>query len=244
MSDGVGERFKLLSYNVHRGRSAFRRRDITASVAEILDFSSADAVCLQEVWRDEGFDVHRFEEHTRARWDHRVFAQTAAFRRGVQGNAVLSRMPVAAWRHFDVSIPHREPRGLLQATLQPRGGSREVELFCVHFGLKATERRRQVELLTRFIDEHIAPDAPLFIAGDFNDWRCELTGAFERGLGMKEVMCEAGGKLGRTYPALAPFLPLDRIYFRNGRLKRARIVRDRACLMLSDHLPIEAEFEL
>ncbi len=239
----TGERFKLLSYNVHRGRSAIRRRDICSHVAQILDFSSADAVCLQEVWQDEGFDAHRLESHTQERWEHRVFSQTAAFVRGVQGNAVLSSMPVAEWRHFDVSIPHREPRGLLHATLTSPGRT-PVALFCVHFGLMARERRQQAALLKDYIAAHVDPAAPLFVAGDFNDWRRELTGFFRDELGTREVMSEVQGKLGRTYPSFLPVLALDRIYFRNCRLKRARIVRDRACLSLSDHLPIEAEFEL
>jgi endonuclease/exonuclease/phosphatase family metal-dependent hydrolase len=233
--------FKLLSYNVHRARSAFRKRDIAQSVARILDFSSADAVCLQEVWQDEGFQAHRLEEHTQERWDHRVFAATAQFPAGVQGNAVLSRRALTGWRQFDVTIPHREPRGLLHVTL---AGATPVALFCVHFGLKAHERRRQAALLRDYIEAEVDKDAPLFIAGDFNDWRRELAPLMRRSLGASEVMEAASGKLGRTFPALWPVLALVRIYFRNCRLKRARIVRDRACLLLSDHLPIEAEFEI
>jgi endonuclease/exonuclease/phosphatase family metal-dependent hydrolase len=240
----MGRPFKILTYNVHRGRSTFVRRDICERIARILDFSSADVVCLQEVWQDEGFDRHRFETHLcDERWPHRVFSKTVGFRLGVQGNAVVSRAPIRGWDHLDISVPKREPRGMLHATLESGEGP-PVHMFCVHFGLARRERRLQVDLLSKFLRERVPADQPLFIAGDFNDWRRDLSSPFATELGLREVTLTTKGKHGATYPSFLPFLSLDRIYFRGCRLLQARIVHDRRCLTLSDHLPVEAHFEL
>jgi endonuclease/exonuclease/phosphatase family metal-dependent hydrolase len=240
----MGVPFKILTYNVHRGRSAIRRRDICESIAKILDFSSADAVCLQEVWQDEGIDDHRLAPHLcDVRWPHRVFSKTVDLPGGLQGNAILSQRPVSEWAHFDVSVPHREPRGMLHSVVQAPGAL-PVTVFNVHLGLSRAERRAQVELLVRFIDIQTDPHAPLVILGDFNDWRRELTPYFREELAVSEAIVERRGRHGATYPALLPVLSLDRIYYRNCRLLEARIVRERQCLRLSDHLPVEAVFEL
>lgn len=233
---------KLLTYNVHRGRSAFRRRDICSRIADILDFSSADVVCLQEVWQHEGFIRHNLDPHTEKRWSARIFGKNATFRQGAQGNAVLSNFSVLSWNNFDVSIARREQRGILHTVLKGEASDREIVVFCVHFGLLASERRRQVALLKQFIDHHVEGNVPLFIAGDFNDWLGDIDGFLRENLGMREVIRESQGRLGRTYPSYLPLVPLDRIYFRNCRLNLARVVRDKSCLLLSDHLPVEAEF--
>lgn len=236
--------FKILTYNVHRGRSLVRRRDICAQVARILDFSSADAVCLQEVWRDEGFDRHRLHDHLCERtWPHRVFEATASFASGAQGNAIVSRSRVKHWSLFDISVPRREPRGILHAVLAGVG-DREVEVFNVHFGLSRRERLTQVRLLAEFVEKFVAPDAPLFVVGDFNDWLREISKDLDAALGLSEVTLARFGRHGGTYPSLWPFLPLDRIYFRNAELVSSRIVREKECLKLSDHLPVEAEFRI
>lgn len=230
--------FKLLTYNVHRGQSAIRRRDICERVSRILDFSSAHAFCLQEVWQHEGFERHQLEEHLcDMRWPHRVFARTANFRLGAQGNAVVSQLPVRQWSYLDISIEKREPRGILHVELELGGGAPDITIFCVHFGLLSSERRLQADQLRRFLEERIDRKAPVLIAGDFNDWRHSLGRFFEKELGVREVA-------GKTFPSFFPLLSLDRIYYRNCRLKNARIVRDRHCLALSDHLPVEAEFEV
>ncbi len=236
--------FKILTYNVHRGESAFRVRDICEDVARILDFWSADAVCLQEVWKDDGFGSHRLEPYLcDERWPHRIFETTAQFRRGFQGNALVSRRPIRRWTGFDISMPTRESRGMLHAVIDAPGGV-DAHVFNVHFGLKRWERRAQVSLLGDYIDAGVKKDAPLFVLGDFNDWRGELSDLLWAEFGLKEVLQTEDGRHGKTFPAFLPVLSLDRIYYRNAELRSARIVREKPCLKLSDHLPVEAEFVL
>jgi endonuclease/exonuclease/phosphatase family metal-dependent hydrolase len=228
---------------MHRGRSAIVRRDICNRIASILDFSSADVVCLQEVWQHEGFDYHQLEEHLcDVRWPHRVFSTTARFRLGSQGNAIVSQSPIQRWHHLDISVANREPRAMIHAVV--RLDEVDAHVICVHLGLLRSERRWQLDYLLRFLNERIDRAAPLFVAGDFNDWRQELSAPFEKMHGLKEVMIERTGGHSNTYPAFWPVLALDRIYFRGGRLLDARVVKGWKCVTLSDHLPVEAEFAM
>jgi endonuclease/exonuclease/phosphatase family metal-dependent hydrolase len=240
----MNDTFKILTYNVHRGRSAFRKRDICAEVARVIDFRGADAVCLQEVWKDDGFAAHRLEPHLcPGRWPHRIFETTARFRQGHQGNALVSSTPIRQWSAFDISVPSREARGMLHAVIELPSG-RSVHVFNVHFGLKDWERRAQLSLLGDYIHYETAPDEPLFVLGDFNDWRGELSELLAAEFGLAEVLRRPNGGHVRTFPSFLPLLSLDRIYYRNAELREAHVVRDRSLLKLSDHLPVEAEFRL
>lgn len=233
--------FKVLTYNVHRGRSAIRKRDVCEAVARILDFSSADVVCLQEVWQAEGFDQHGLEPYLCAgRWPHRLFTKTAHFKQGIQGNAVVSRLSFLHSEEFDLSMPAKERRGVLRATVQLKEGV-NLQILNVHLGLGRQERLLQAKLIEGFI-ECLDASSPLILLGDFNDWNRELSGVFAGRLGLREAMVTQSGRHAATYPAIFPVLPLDRIYFRNLTLVKARVVREQACLRLSDHLPVEAEF--
>jgi endonuclease/exonuclease/phosphatase family metal-dependent hydrolase len=50
-----------------------------------------------------------------------------------------------------------------------------VHCLCVHFGLFANGRRAQTKALIEYVSKEISPDAPLIIAGDFNDWRNQMS---------------------------------------------------------------------
>lgn len=237
-------RFKILTYNIHGGRSAIRGRDICHEVARVLDFSEVDTFCLQEVWQHEGFEKHQLERHLcDQRWPHRLFEITAANRAGRQGNAIVSRAPIRAWTAYDVSFGLREPRSLLHALVDVGDGT-QAAVFCVHFGLLRRERRHQTQLLREFVAAHVPPKMALFIAGDFNDWRQELAEELTGELGLEDVSVALTGSAGKSYPAYWPWLSLDRIYYRNARPLSVRIVRPRKGLRLSDHLPLEAQFEI
>ena len=52
-----------------------------------------------------------------------------------------------------------------------RAGSEPLHCVCVHLGLRSRERSRQLEKLRQRIERLVPPQAPLIVAGDFNDWR-------------------------------------------------------------------------
>ena len=54
------------------------------------------------------------------------------------GDALLSRLPVLEVRSMDLSLPHREPRGAIDADIQV--GDKVVRVIVAHLGLDPWER--------------------------------------------------------------------------------------------------------
>lgn len=238
------ETIKVLTYNIQRGLSAIRRRDIVSEIVMILETSNADFVCLQEVWQQDGLDEHQLEALCERGWHHRLFGKNAVFPTGSQGNAILSRFPVERWSNVDVSVGDQEPRGFLHVKAATPGGM-PIDVLCCHFGLSAAERRMQALWMQQFIASHIPPGTPVIMAGDFNDWRGRPGAVMAEAYQFSEAIYALTGKFGRTFPSFFPLLPLDRIYFRDCRLRTARIIRHlEPRTTMSDHLPVEAIFEL
>src|SRR3546814_10471604 len=73
-------------------------------------------------------------------------------------------------RNCDVSLHGDERRGLLHCVLDMPDSRRELHAVCVHLGLRDTHRRRQLGLLCDLLHEGVTADAPVIVAGDFNDW--------------------------------------------------------------------------
>ena len=84
--------------------------------------------------------------------------------------------------------------------------------MCVHLGLRESHRRRQLDRLLAPLAREVPPNAPLIVAGDFNDWRGRAD-ALLRAAGLVEVFREAHGE--HAQPVCWPLsLRLDRIYVR------------------------------
>jgi endonuclease/exonuclease/phosphatase (EEP) superfamily protein YafD len=82
-------------------------------------------------------------------------------------------------------------------------------------------------------------DAPLLIAGDFNDWGA----AVERTLGVTRLLSFKGERQA-TFPARLPLVQLDYVYARGLRPTAVHVPHGRIWWRMSDHLPLIAEFEL
>ena len=135
--------------------------------------------------------------------------------RGHHGNAVMSKFPIIHHCNHDVSIPGPEKRGMLHCVLRVPGTAVELHAICVHLGLAEGHRQKQLALLCEITATEVPADAPLIVAGDFNDWRRRAHDILWRGAGLREVFVTAYGESARTFPALFPLLSLDRIYVRN-----------------------------
>jgi endonuclease/exonuclease/phosphatase family metal-dependent hydrolase len=85
------------------------------------------------------------------------------------------------------------------------------------------------------------PDAPVVVAGDFNDWRVHGHKQLEKGAGLHEVFVQAQGRAARTFPARFPLLRLDRIYVRNAVAYAPVVLPRKPWSHLSDHAPLAAE---
>jgi endonuclease/exonuclease/phosphatase family metal-dependent hydrolase len=97
----------------------------------------------------------------------------------------------------------------------------------VHLSLFARSRRRQMDALARRIEELVPADAPLLIAGDFNDWRNHADDLLADRLGLVEVFAGDGLRPSRSYPAALPLFRLDRIYQRGLGVGAARCMPGR-----------------
>ena len=238
----------LLTANIHMGFSFSRRRFVLPELREAIREVSADVVFLQEVQGAHSGharrharwpDVPHYEFLADSLWPQFAYGQNAAYPHGHHGNALLSKFPIVQQRNLDVSVDGHEGRGLLHCVLEIPGSAVRLHTLCVHLGLREAHRRRQLDLLCRTVAEEIPADAPLAVAGDFNDWR-------ERGhpalaaCGLREAFLDAHGRLARTFPARWPLLPLDRMYLRNLQVHEVAILSSRPWSHLSDHATLFA----
>lgn len=242
---------RILTLNVNAGFDVTRRRFVLPELRDAVRTVDADVVLLQEVlghhagharrharWPDQ--PQHEYLAH--ALWPHHAYGRNAVLSEGEQGNALMSRFAIEEVRNRDVSIAGHEPRGLLHAQLRlPRGES--VHVVCAHLGLRESHRRRQFEWLRDMVEREIPADAPLIVAGDFNDWR-KRGHAMLHDAGLSEAFHAVHGRLARTFPSRRPVLPLDRIYVRNASVCSAQILSSRPWSQLSDHVALFAEVAL
>jgi endonuclease/exonuclease/phosphatase family metal-dependent hydrolase len=100
------------------------------------------------------------------------------------------------------------------------------------------DRRKQYANLVHYIEEAIAPDVPIILAGDFNDWQGEASECL-REAGCRRFSCSIVAGT-RQLSGPLPVLPLDRIYVRGLRVVSAEVLHGRPWSRLSDHLPLTA----
>jgi endonuclease/exonuclease/phosphatase family metal-dependent hydrolase len=242
---------KIATYNIHKGMSAFNRRHVLHDLKHALDDLGADLVFLQEV---QGEHRRRAGRHADwpdqpqhvflARDQHHAYGRNAEYRSGHHGNALLSRYPILDWHNQDVSLNALERRGLLHGKVQVDGWPHALHTLCVHLNLRASDRRKQLAALADYVLNRIPPDAPLIIAGDFNDWRGEACDVLHHALGVKEAFVSLHGRPAASFPARLPLLPLDRIYLRGLTVQAADVHTGRGWRGLSDHAPLSAVVRL
>lgn len=246
---------RVLSYNIHQGITVRRNRLSLTILKEALRSLEPDLVFLQEVagssleksgdlWPERV--AHQLEGLADEMWPHFAYQQNVIFTRHHHGNAILSRYPVTDFIRKDITIGKLKRRGLLHGVIQIEHEGHPVRLHVMnaHLGLFQFERRLQVKELVTYVKSSVQKGDPVLIAGDFNDWRQRVTGEMQKGLRMKEAFHARQKNHARTFPSRFPLLHLDRIYFRHCTLKDARCPKGRKWSVLSDHLPIVAEFTL
>jgi endonuclease/exonuclease/phosphatase family metal-dependent hydrolase len=136
-----------------------------------------------------------------------------------------------------------EKRGLLHCAVAVPGQAQALHCVCVHLSLFARSRRRQMDALARRIEELVPTDAPLLIAGDFNDWRNHADRLLADRLGLVEVFAGDTLRPTRSYPARLPLFRLDRIYQRGLRLVATQLHAGPPWSGISDHAALSAVFQ-
>ncbi|CAI9000681.1 Endonuclease/Exonuclease/phosphatase family protein [compost metagenome] len=244
-------RFKVLTVNTHKGFTALNRRFILPELREAVRSVSADVVFLQEVHGTHEQHPRRYtnwpampqyEFLADSLWPQFAYGRNAVYPAGDHGNALLSKFQIIRHDNLDVSISGHENRGLLHCVLRLPGDGQEVHAICVHLGLRETHRTAQLKLLAQRLDA-LPGNAPVIVAGDFNDWR-QRADALLTPSGLREVFAEHHGKPARSFPARLPALRLDRIYVRNLKASHPQVLTSRPWSHLSDHAPLSVEIEL
>jgi endonuclease/exonuclease/phosphatase family metal-dependent hydrolase len=243
--------FSLASYNIAKGTSQFSRRVRIHDIKNAVHRLEADVVCLQEVQnRNDRLDRARIDyPYARqmdllagSRYDHQVYAANKHYGHGHHGNAVLARFPVLEHRNVDLSTRSIERRGALITTLQV--GQRHLYVVSTHFSLLARDRLLQAQALAGTLLRTVPHDAPLVIAGDFNDWHRRVDRVLREELGVLEAFDHSHTLPARTFPSFFPLLRLDRIYLRGIKSRQAHVMGGLEWAKRSDHVPIMAELSL
>ncbi len=227
----------IASYNIHKGFSYFNRRMVVHELRDRLRTVNADIVFLQEVQGEHAGHARQFhnwpgepqyEFLADSVWPEFAYGRNAVYDHGHHGNAILSRYPIIAAENQDISAHPFESRGLLHCEVRIPKRKISVHCVCVHFALV----QRVVEL--------VPDDAPLVIAGDFNDWRNRAGRALAAELGVHEVFRDHRGRPARSYPARMPILRLDRIYVRGFSVHHAEVHHGHPWSRISDHAMLSA----
>lgn len=248
---------RVATYNIHKGVMGMgptKRLEIH-NLGLAVEAFDADIVCLQEVRRFHHREARHFSKTdyghrswpTQAQADYlapegyeAAYRTNAVTRHGEHGNALLARWPIEQINHHDVSDHRFEQRGLLHGTVNWRGTS--VHVVVVHLGLFHQSRVRQTERVAALVAEKIPANAPVVIAGDFNDWNEKLDHILID-VGLTRAT-RANGERVPTFPSMIPVLTLDRVYTRGLQCHTMMVPRGEAWARMSDHLPLVVELEL
>jgi endonuclease/exonuclease/phosphatase family metal-dependent hydrolase len=209
-------RLHVCTYNIHKGFSQFKARMMIHELRKRLHSLGPDIVFLQEV---QGLHEGHAERHH---------------------DAILSRFPILSSHNQDISELKFERRGMLHTEVAVPGWDVPLHCVCVHLGLTAAARRRQMLSLAERMEEVSPGDTPLIIAGDFNDWHNRAGNLIAERLGMVEVFCGINGQPARSFPATLPMFRLDRIYVRGFAIERAEVHFGRPWSKISDHAALSA----
>jgi endonuclease/exonuclease/phosphatase family metal-dependent hydrolase len=230
----TGGRIRVVSYNVHAcigadGEFAPQR------VCGVLHELQADFIGIQEL-EDRVVGGERVSEYlARNLGMHARRGMTLKRPDAHYGNLLLSSRPAKRTRTHDISMPGREPRGVIEAEFELF--RQRIRVLVTHFGLRARERRSQVDDLLR-IAENGDADVEVLL-GDFNEWR---PGGYA--VRMLKKRFGAVPRL-RTWPAKRPALPLDGICIAPLGVRSAvDVVKTDAARLASDHLPLVCDLRL
>ena len=238
---------RVATYNIHKGVQGVgptKRLEIH-NLGLAIETLDADIVCLQEVRALNRREAGHFQhwpnvpqaEFLAPEGYESVYRTNAVTKHGEHGNALLSRWPIVRHQHEDMSDHRFEQRGLLHVEVLVDGIS--VHVIVVHLGLIPASRIRQTAQLKNYIMRQVPEDAPLLVAGDFNDWGTRI-----RKLLRVDSLHAFEGPRTLTYPSRLPVAQLDHIYARGMQPLSLSAPRGRVWSRMSDHLPLIAEFQL
>ncbi len=240
---------RIATFNIHKGVTHLNTRFALHHQRELLRKLHADVVFLQEVRDAHNTHSKRFtawpntgqaEFLADSVWSDFVYAKNSVYPAGHHGNALLSKFPILRTTNIDISAHAIEDRGMLHTEISVPHWDMPLHAICLHLGLFARWRRKQLSMVTDYIRQHIPSDAPLIIAGDFNDWGQRTGKNFAENLHLREVFEHHSGKPARSFPSWLPILRLDRIYTRGFHVKHVEVNTGAHFFKVSDHAMLSA----
>jgi endonuclease/exonuclease/phosphatase family metal-dependent hydrolase len=236
-------RFRLISYNIHKGIGGVDRLYRLDRIIDVLGGYDADVIFLQEV--DDGVPRSSRDRQVDVLGDalglpHRAYQPNVILTQGHYGNAILSRYPLHDIHNIDLTLRMKKRRQALvarcQLSKQPRDA---ILLFNCHLGLAGYERGLQV---ARILDSdalvRTATTSPVIVGGDFND----VWGTLGRHY-LEPTGFQAACRAIKTFPAVMPLRALDRIYYRGPlEFDHSFPSRSKVARRASDHLPVIVDF--
>lgn len=236
--------FRIATFNIHKGLTHFNAHFVLHHQRELLQKLHSDVVFLQEVRDVHAKHSKRFATWPKAGqagfladavWPHYAYGKNCVYPTGHHGNALLSKFPIIKVHNKDISVHASEQRGMLHCEIAVPHWDTPLHAICIHLGLFAQWRHQQLQMVAKYIEQHVPSNAPLIIAGDFNDWSMHAGRLFATQLGLHEVFEHHTGKSARSFPSWLPVLRLDRIYVRGFQVKHVDVHSGPQFIKLSDH---------
>jgi len=246
-------KLRILTINIHKGFSWGNRKFILHNLREAIRSVDADIVFLQEVVGENSAHAIKHDNWPEQMqhefladgvWNHFAYGKNALYTNGHHGNAILSKFPILCSEKIDISTNSFEQRGFLYCAIHIPERSEPLHCLCIHLGLFAVSRRKQLAMQAEYINQRIPAYAPIIMAGDFNDWSGRGIDNFVFLTGLKDAAKDTNGKMARTFPAGIPFLPLDRIYIRGLNVRKSSTYNKGIWKNLSDHAALCIESDL
>lgn len=245
---------RIATFNIHKGFTHFNARFSLHHQRELLRKLHADIIFLQEVQDAHTkhskqfvsgahfgkFNAGQMEFLADEVWQDYAYGKNAVYPAGHHGNALLSKFPIISTHNENISAHATEERGMLHSEITVPSWDAPLHAICVHLGLFAHWRRQQLASVADYIEQHVPPNAPLIIAGDFNDWSARSGQVFAARLHMREVFEHHAGKHARSFPSWLPILRLDRIYVRGFDVKHVEVHSGAHFIKVSDHAILTA----
>lgn len=223
---------RILSFNIHKGVGWIIRKSTLKQLHNQIRVLHPDLIFFQEIRGSQ------FEFLAEEFWPHFSYGKNAIYTKGHHGNAILSKFPILYSENIDLSMNRYDRRGLLHSIIPFSSHHQQLHLLCVHLGLLSKDRCHQLNKIVKYIQANIPPSEPLILGGDFNDWGCTASEPLIEGLGLQEAFLHNHGAYAKTFPAWAPFLRLDRLYFRGFKVDEARRLIYKPWRLLSDHIAL------
>lgn len=237
---------RVVTYNVH-GCVGMDGRTLPHRVARVIADLTPDIVALQEldVGRARSGAIDQAHEIAAYLSMKHFFHASYSVREEHYGNAVLSTLPLRLIKAGRLpGFPQCEPRGAIWVAIDVEGV--DVQVLNTHLGLRAEERRIQIECLMSGEWLGGAADrGPVVVCGDFNAGEHSLVWRQLRARYL-DVQRERTDWVPRnTWFGRRPTRRLDHIFVSTGvDVRSLDVPQTRLSQIASDHLPLMAELSI